>query len=204
MFDRVAVINLDRRKDRWDAFCAQLPQPWLWSQPERVSALDGQSADVPDGWQSGPGAYGCLRSHLQLLREADDKRQSLFVLEDDAVFCDGFTAKASLFLDSVPNDWDMIYFGGSHIIPPYEISDGVCRCLGVKKTHAYAIRGEALLKAIALLKHATTHIDVVLSRFHHAFRVYAPTRWLCGQSAGVSDILSGSSGEPERWFGGAA
>jgi len=145
-----------------------------------------------------------MLSHVALWKEAADKQQTLLVFEDDAVFCNDFSAKATAFISKVPEDWQMLYFGGSHIMPPEHVRFGVCRCLGVKKTHAYAVRGDILRSVPPILDHDSRHIDVVLSRFHHQFLVYAPNRWLCGQAAGVSDVLSGSHGEPERWFGGAA
>jgi len=204
MFDRVAAINLDRRRDRWEAFCDRLPRPWPLPAIERFAAIDGSRQFVPTSWECGPGAYGCLLSHCTLWQQAAEDDASLLVFEDDAVFCDNFAEKLAAFLVAVPDDWQMLYLGGAHILPPESIGGEVLRCLGVKKTHAYAVRGELLTRLPPILTRKTLHIDVSLSLLHHNFRVYAPAQWLCGQAAGRSDILVGSRGEPERWFDGRA
>lgn len=202
MFDRTCVINLDRRPARWEAFCDRLPHPWAWPTPERVSATDGLSIKVPTHWRSGPGAYGCRDSHLRLWKEAAIEDHAILVFEDDCIFCDRFIERTESFLRNVPSDWQMIYFGGAHRIPPQDVGDGVLRVGGSTKTHAYAIRGKALEALPKQVEKAEIHIDVCLNQLHHSFPVYAPAEWLCGQAADVSDVLCGSQGEPERWFDG--
>jgi GR25 family glycosyltransferase involved in LPS biosynthesis len=206
VFDRVSVINLNRRPDRWESFCERLPRPWPWRIPERFAATDGKQLQAAGrmlaAWRSGPGALGCLVSHLVLWREAAENEQRLLVFEDDCLFCADFCFQAQAFLALVPHDWDMIYFGGLHVIPPEQIDRDVLRCNGVKKTHAYAVRGEILRKLPDYLERQQLHIDVSLSLLHAALKVYAPERWLCGQAASVSDVMSGSQGEPERWYQG--
>ena len=202
MFDRTCVINLDRRPARWEAFCDRLPHPWAWPTPERISATDGLAINVPTHWRSGPGAYGCRASHLRLWQQAAEEDHSLLVFEDDCVFCDRFIDRAEAFLRHVPDDWQMIYFGGAHRMPPSDAAPGVLRVGGCTKTHAYAIRGKALVDLRNNVEKAEIHIDVCMNQLHYALPVYAPVEWLCGQAAAVSDVMSGSQGEPERWFDG--
>jgi hypothetical protein len=133
--------------------------------------------------------------------EAAAEEQSLLVFEDDATFCPNFTAELESFLGAVPNDWDMIYLGGQHVVPP-ERKEGCWIGRGIKKSHAYAVRGGPLRCLPAWLRIQKNHMDVELSLLHPRFRVYCPPLWLCGQTAGRSDILCGSVSEPERWFGG--
>lgn len=200
--DRAVVINLDRRPERWEAFCEGLPRPWALPVPGRFSAFDGRQIAVPEWWQSGPGGYGCMLSHMTVWEEAAEEDQTLWVFEDDAIFCEDFAARLADFLAAVPSDWEMLYIGGKHCLPPTDIGNGVLRCLGVKAMHAYAVRGEPLRRLPPLLRQKPIHFDAELALLHHAMRVYAPTRWFCGQAAGVSDILNGCSerGEPVRWF----
>jgi glycosyl transferase family 25 len=199
MFDRCVCINLDRRPERWEAFCERLPRPWPFAIPERFTAVDGQRCPVPSEWRSGPGAYGCLISHLTLWQEASLDGATLLVFEDDALFVPDFCARAEAFLQAVPADWEMIYFGGM-AIKPVEHRGKYVRCGGVKKTHAYVIRPNVAGLLERRLRNSNTHVDVSLSLLHDHLRVYAPLQWLCGQAPGVSDVMCGSLGEPERWF----
>lgn len=211
---RCYVLNLERRPDRWAGFVARMPADWPRELPaaERVSAVDGRETTVPDGWESGPGAWGCLQSHLALWDRIFTDGQPALILEDDATFCADFACRLADFAGAVPPDWDLLYLGGQHILPPATIpglpstihghSPTVVRCQGVKKTHAYAITPAACQKLYGQIAAAPYHIDVALAMLHRGLNVYAPGQWLCGQAAGVSDVLNGDRGQPERWFDG--
>ena len=54
---------------------------------QRVSAVDGNEVVLPHNWIHTPGAYGCLLSHVQVVRAARDAgASSVLIFEDDAVF----------------------------------------------------------------------------------------------------------------------
>ena len=93
-FDALDCLNLDRRRDRWDRLQAQIPEDWPFRRVEQVSAVDGKLAPPPDWWTQGRGAWGCYRSHLRCIEHAlNAGMESVLLLENDAKFCDGFTAK---------------------------------------------------------------------------------------------------------------
>lgn len=204
MFANCYVLNLDRRPDRWAGFCARLPALWPFPDTLRITAVDGQQTTVPAGWESGPGAWGCLQSHLALWERIYTEGRPALIFEDDATFAPDFADRYADFAEAVPPDWDMLYLGGQHILPPSFLTptSPVVRCQGVKKTHAYAITPAACQRLYSHVAAAPYHIDVALALLHRGLSVYAPTRWLCGQAAGVSDVLNGDRGQPERWFDG--
>src|SRR5579859_3169312 len=70
VFYRVVVVNLARRPERMEMFWRSLPVDWPLRWPERFEAVDGQTVEVPAEWLHGPGAWGCMLSHRQVLREA--------------------------------------------------------------------------------------------------------------------------------------
>ena len=53
---------------------------------------------------------GCLESHLTIIRRAyqEKKYDKIMIFEDDAKFIGSFAS-----LKRVPEDWDMLYFGGT-------------------------------------------------------------------------------------------
>lgn len=206
-FDRIVVVNLDRRQDRWTQFQQQLDaMDWPLMAPQRFSATDGQDAEVPEWFTQGKGAWGCYQSHLRLLRQAvADGVQSLLVLEDDVTFVEGFADRLGVFLQAVPDDWDQIYLGGQHLwhnkYPPRQVNDYVIRPHNVNRTHAYALRGKYIPKALAFLedieRYASDlrdgkrhHVDHRFGQLHMSgtMNVYAPAKWLAGQAAGQSNI----------------
>ena len=99
-FDRVVVINLDRRTDRMEKLGAQLDE--LGIQYERFSAIDGKAEGIE------PMEAGKL-SHLKVIQELNGEK--VLILEDDAHFVDGFQERFDAEMDSLPADWDVFYLG---------------------------------------------------------------------------------------------
>jgi hypothetical protein len=211
MFDRVAVVSLERRPDRLAAFFAGIPADFPFGEIEVVSAIDGKQCRHPDWWRQGGGAWGCYRSHVRIIEDAlNAGEESVLIFEDDATFCEGFADQARAYLAALPADWVQAYLGGQHLRPALAVPGNplVVRASNVNRTHAYAVRGrEGMTKLYRWLNAAdqwrnACHIDHHYGRLHKAESAgyYAPASWLCGQAAGQSNI-SGKT-PPERWWNG--
>jgi hypothetical protein len=194
-FDRVVVVNLARRHERFVQFTRQLDH-WPFRPPQRFEAIDGLQVPVPDRWPHGPGAWGCMLSHRAVLASAiADQMSSLFVLEDDARAVPGFAELAGNFLANVPDDWDCLMFGAEHMLPPLAVRPGVVQCMASNRTHAFAVRGRMMPILLEFWKHFDSdHCDIVLASLMPRFKVYAPDPLLIGQDAGPSDV----TGRQER------
>jgi len=203
-FDRVIVINLKRRPDRLVSFNASMQEcNWPFRPPVVFAAIDGRIVPSPEGWQSGVGAWGCLRSHQRVLEEAMmEGIEKLLVLEDDVCFTSDFVSNVSAFLSSVPEDWDQLMFGGQHCnfhgVPVLKCP-GVYRCSDCERTHCYAIRGKFLKRLYQRWVgggkfNGKVHCDWIMGRdpeLQFTHNVYAPERFLVGQERGKSDIVGG-------------
>lgn len=202
-FDRVVVVNLDRRQDRMERFRRHLAHiGWPFKPVERVRAIDGLKVRPPGWFHAGGGAWGCMMSHLRIIEDAMmDDVQSLLVLEDDVYFGNDFRNQVARFLRKVPKDWQQIYLGGQHLKqrkqPPQAINDEVVAPYNVNRTHAYALHKRGLSQTYRWLTDFKTHaqnsghhIDHRLGVLHGntSFKVYAPVRWLAGQYESVSNI----------------
>ena len=99
-FDRVVVINLDRRPDRMEILGPQLDE--LGIQYERFSAIDGKKRGIS------PVLAGKL-SHVEVLKGQNGHK--VLILEDDAHFVDGFNEKFSRVTETLPWNWDIFYLG---------------------------------------------------------------------------------------------
>jgi GR25 family glycosyltransferase involved in LPS biosynthesis len=99
-FDKVVVINLDRRQDRMERLGPQLEE--LGIKYERHSAVDGKAIGIS------PMIAGTM-SHVEVLKKYRD--QKILILEDDAYFVDGFQERFDTEMDSLPADWDVFYLG---------------------------------------------------------------------------------------------
>jgi len=202
-FDRVFVINLERRPDRLDAFWGHGPEEWPWRMPILHKAVDGDTVKSP-GWFKGPsGAWGCLMSHVAIWEmQIEEGWDSVLVLEDDAEFCRDAVKRMRDTLDCVPDDWDQIYFGGQHwqeqeTPPEVAARNRLVRCQNVNRTHAYAIRlpfaktaRDAVLNPLWPADANQHHVDYRLGDMHAQYNIYAPWRFCIGQSRGESDVRS--------------
>lgn len=111
------MINLDRRRDRWEAISSHLDG--LGIARERIPAVDAallreaeererQTPVDPRRWRVGTGAAACIFSHRQALaRFLETERPAALILEDDAVLA----GDASGLLNSL--EW---WPPGAHVI----------------------------------------------------------------------------------------
>jgi hypothetical protein len=69
LFPRKICINLGQRPERWAQMQSRFQRHGIQG-VRRFPAIDGQALIPPAGWSATSGAYGCLLSHLQVVREA--------------------------------------------------------------------------------------------------------------------------------------
>src|SRR4030095_11462075 len=82
-FPYQVCINLDRRRRRWQQMQVKFARHGIHSVC-RFTAIDGNEVELPKDWAHTPGAYGCLRSHVEVVRKARDRRvSSVLIFEDD-------------------------------------------------------------------------------------------------------------------------
>ena len=207
MFDRAFVINLPFKSDRLATF--QKHYPTSLPPCETWRAIHGDTVRHPDWWTSGAGAWGCYRTHLQILEMCyNEQVESYLVFEDDAIFRDQFDTELELFLSELPDDWEQIYLGGQllheHQHPPKYVTEHVLVPHNVNRTHAFAVHRRGYE---TLYRHLNTvpfqngeHIDHHLGRLHESRRVkiYCPRKWLVGQDGGPSNI-SGNTNAATFW-----
>jgi GR25 family glycosyltransferase involved in LPS biosynthesis len=198
-FDRVFVINLARREDRWKEFQEGLPKDWPFRAPERFDAIDGSKSLIPSWFQAGKGAWGVYRSHLAIMEQQIQRDWSrVLYLEDDALFLPSFVEGAAYFLRSLPQGWHQAFLGGQLLKKKVlkTLPNGVRVPHNVNRAHAHALSLEgARLMYRHLLEtkdwSPRQHFDHRMGAMHEtgAFKVFAPKEWLVGQRASHSNIL---------------
>jgi GR25 family glycosyltransferase involved in LPS biosynthesis len=205
-FDRVYVVSMSARQDRWDTLTEHLAGiEWPFAEPVRFRAVDARVCKPPTWWKTPqPISWGCWQSHVQILQDAMmDGLKSFLVLEDDVVFSDDFSKRVEPAMLAVPDDWDQLYLGGQLLQmqahKPQRVNDHVIVPWNVNRTHAYGLRQkfyercyEALVDYPSIVKLPYMHIDHWYGAMHQTGRskVYAIWPWLAGQRAGLSDISS--------------
>jgi len=179
-FDRVALINLDRRTDRLSRFVSQATS--LGIEFVRYSAVDAEACGIT-------GQRACAASHRQVIADAvADGVERLFIFEDDAGFDAEFSAKFDHISKVVPDDWQMLYLGSW----PYSIIDvgieGLKKTQGNILTHAYGAKREIFDRLIKCSLNTAYPIDAAYGLLHREVVTYMANPSFVVQTPDFSDI----------------
>ncbi len=196
-FPHRVCINLDRRPERWERMQARFAAAGLGT-VERFSAVDGAKGGVPERWPFSSGAYGCLHSHLAIVREARAQgRESILIMEDDVVFDDQLQEEFEKRVRGLPPDWDMLFFGCLHNEPPEPAAPGLGRLRISFSTFMYAVRRTVYDAFIFLNRRERYPVDRNNLYLQKRFRCYCFLPHL----AWVDDSYSDAQGVPcTHWY----
>jgi len=215
-FDVVYVINCQHRPDRREQVVAELEKYADMDKVVIYDAIIGDFTGHPAGWGAGKGAWGCLQSHRRIMEDLMHMRdergalswESALFLEDDVFFLENAMADLEIFLEEVPDDWGQIYLGGQHRRKVSTTgSPNVVIGNSVNRTHAYALHKDyihAVYQHVSYMQDYTgtnKHIDHQLELAHNRrdWPVYCPSKWICGQRAGSSNISGRVNGD-QTWM----
>lgn len=113
-FDRLYIINLPERVDRYEAMRLELAAIGIPIEHPKVFRMLGQWPESPNGFTS-LGVYGNFMSHLRILRDAHASGlRNIWILEDDAIFRTRLRApelQSDLVARLREGQWDLCYLG---------------------------------------------------------------------------------------------
>jgi GR25 family glycosyltransferase involved in LPS biosynthesis len=187
-FPHKFCINLDRRPERWEQMRSKFERCGVEG-VQRFAAVDGQQTIVPAGWTDSPGAYGCLRSHLEIIEEARRLGwPNVLIFEDDAALDPELNEKFSSYFEQVPSDWEMLHFGANHMAEPVGVSANVVRITSANSTFAYALNAAVFDGFIELNTRALTAVDLnnrTLQKEHACYCFMPHLAWVEDLSSDV-------------------
>jgi glycosyl transferase, family 25 len=191
LFPHKVCINLDRRPERWGRMKERLAQQGIRS-VVRFSAMDGLRMSIPDTWPYSAGHYGCLQSHLAVLRLAQKKKApNILIFEDDCIFDNEFNHKFPHYMSQLPRDWDMLLFGGTHFEDPIKVSDNIAKAKMTYLTHAYVLKRSTYDVLIELCEQGRGAIDDHTAALQKDFNCYCFVPDLVWQERIDSDTRPG-------------
>ena len=178
-FDKVVVINLDRRTDRMEKLGAQLDK--LGIEYERFSAIDGKEQGIS------PVDAGRL-SHIEVMKQATG---NVLILEDDAYFVDNFQERFDESMDWLPQDWDIFYLGvlvpknTGKLLP---VNEHWSRQVMSNGQQAYCVNPKKLDYFIEEQSKSDLHIDVCFRVLAEHTKAYVAQPNLVTQFPSYSDL----------------
>jgi hypothetical protein len=186
-FDKVYCINLDRRLDRWIKV-SEIFKKNRFKNVERFSAIDGKNLNNTTKLLSGE--LGILETHLQLIKKCKDENiKSVLILEDDVEFSTEIKNIEKMFLD-IPDDWDMIYFGGNHTYGSKLeiIKNNVYKLNYTVSLHCVAINCKIFDEILNLISDKQRQVDSYYTELQKKHNCYGFYPNLAYQSKDYSDI----------------
>lgn len=210
-FDKIFIINLEHRTDRWEQ-CVNILSEYNITNYERFSAICPKYEDIPEKLYKNlvvnkkkwyvTGAIGCKLSHLEIIKLAKERNYNNFlVLEDD--FCiqkniNEFNNIFNNFINEINRiKWDMIYLGGNNLIKPNSIDNFklLHKAIKVNTTHAYCMNSSLFDKCINEISICGTEIDDYYKnniQKNNELNVFCIFPSLIKQRESVSDIFKGT------------
>ena len=186
-FPYQVCINLDRRLQRWQQMQGKFARHGIHSVC-RFPAIDGNEIELPKDWAHTPGAYGCLRSHVEVVRRARDLGvSSVLIFEDDVAFDEDFETKFAAGIADLPADWDMLFFGALHKEEPIRITENLARITQANSTFACALRGTVFDAFIELNSNTKEVLDINSLVLQQRFNCYCFMPHLAWVETDVSD-----------------
>jgi len=175
-FNKVILINLDRRVDRLKDVTQELDN--LEITYERISAVDAIELGIAP-------KDACRASHIKALEMAEG---NTLILEDDATFMPNFLESFTRFTENLPKLWDIIYLG-AHIGTSESVNNYMVRGLITSSTHAYCINPKRITEMLDIARNTTDHIDVAYAREHPRMKAYVAQPTLVKQKPSFSDLI---------------
>ena len=185
-FNGTYCINLLSRMDKWEECLKEFDKHGLCV--EWYKGVDGKILDY-----DGPikkGHIGCVLSHKDIIENAREAGlESVLIFEDDVAFDDDLNDKFNEWIKEVPEDWDMLYFGGNHNVREVKRCDEhLMRVTKTQTTHAYAVKCTVYDMVIDKLESLGAEVDVMYTDLQKLCNAYCFTPRLAWQRPCISDI----------------
>lgn len=175
-FNKVIVINLDKRADRLEKLNKQLD--FFNINYDRFSAIDAKEMGISP-------VQACAASHIKAWESISN--EVVLILEDDALLDANFLNMFSDAISDLPDDWDVIFFGGGKGDRP-KYNNSWSYQNSITGLQAYCINPKSIKYFIQTLKDMPGHIDVNLVKCANDSNMYITTENLVTQFPSFSDI----------------
>lgn len=188
-FDKIYCINLPKRTDRKSECDIIFSNNKL--KVEYIEGIDGLTLNNTGFLK--PGAAGCCLSHKKIYQNIKKEKswEKVLILEDDVEFHPDFKNLFKEYYKYVPNDWQILFFGGNHASSPIQINKYIHRLTRTFTTHCYAVKRSAieiLLEQFSNENIFNLQADVHLSIIQQRIPCYGFRHHIAWQRPSWSDI----------------
>ena len=186
-FEKTYCINLDRRLDRWLKVLDEFKKH-KFGKVERFSAIDGNN--LINNTKLLNGELGILETHIELIKKSKENNlKNILIFEDDVYFSTDIN-KIENYIKNIPNNWDMIYFGGNHTYgsPLEKIKENVYKLNYTVSLHCVALKSTIFDEVLSILEKKEKQVDNYYTEIQKKYNCYGFYPNLAFQSKDFSDI----------------
>lgn len=141
------------------------------------------------------GVLGCCLSHMKAVYDAFDKQyNNCLIIEDDTFFSQDYYKRMVMGLHELPDDWDILYFGGSPHEKLIPISSQLSTSTGMLGTIAYGLNTKYYNKILNAYfnnigkKFPMCCADNILKNLNKQNKPYTFDPYMCETHEGMSLI----------------
>jgi hypothetical protein len=183
--DKRYIINLNSRVDRLQHAKMELRMAGI-KDVERFPAVDGKALGMD-------GIYGCFHSHLNIIKEAFEKKyNNVLVFEDDLRIERGFQETFPQAFKNVPKVFDCLWIGSYErdSLPGDKVAERIHKPKNIWGTQCYLLSRTGIEKIHNTLtkKNIGVEIDIAISAFIPNLIQYTIFPTLVYQSTSKSDL----------------
>lgn len=186
----IYVINLKERTDRKSHILSQLKKIDC-KNFSLIEGIDGKTIKNNSSLKNG--MYGLIHTYLKMYNEwKKTNREDILIIEDDCCFVENFNTKLSEYIEKVPKDWDMLYFGANHNyhmgMKTQQVNNKCIKLNNSYSAHCVLLKNYVFEELISNIKNFTKENDVVMASLQRKYNAYSSQETLTTQIQSYSDI----------------
>ncbi|CAH6420961.1 Glycosyltransferase family 25 (LPS biosynthesis protein) [uncultured virus] len=204
-FDKIFIINLDRRQDRWAEMNVQLKK-FNIKNYERFSAIEPNLMNISEIYFNKSNFFlnfsekyltsfvGCKLSHYSIIKIAKERNyKNVLIFEDDALFHENMNNMITNVMNEINKEniyWNMLYLGIHNPLIDEPIFKYLLKLNQGGATHAYAINSNFFDFVLENVLESGIEIDVFYQNNLKNNSCFMTNPVLVTQRPSYSDLLN--------------
>lgn len=186
----IYVINLKERTDRREHIENELKKINCTNY-KLFEGVDGKK--LINTTRLPVGMFGLINTYFNMYDDwKKNSHDSILIIEDDCIFIDGFNEKLEDYINHVPKDWEMLYFGANHNYHMGEKTENINeKCIKLNNSysaHCVILKSYVFEELISSLKTFNIENDVMMAKLQKKYNSYSSVPNLTSQIVSFSDI----------------
>lgn len=188
--ENIYVINLKNRTDRKTHIESELKKINC-EKYKLIEGINGNTINNPSRLRNG--MFGLINTYLKIYEDwSKNDCDDIMIIEDDCLFVDNFNEKIKDYLDNVPSDWDMLYFGANHNyhmgMKTLKVNDKCVKLNNSFSAHCVILKKLVFEELINNIKNFSIENDVMMANLQKKYNAYSSSEPLTTQIESYSNI----------------